>query len=270
MARAALSVLKTNWKYRQTTLDFVKRDFKLRYLGSMLGKYWNVLNPIALIAIYTFIFSVVMKARLGGLASESRFAYTIYLVSGLLPWTAFMESVTRGTRAYLDHAHIIKKISFPMEILETVVAGSATINFFIAYTIFLIISLLVGHSMSIHIILVPFALVLQILFAVGLAMFLGVLNVFFRDIENLVNIVFMVWFWVTPLVYEFTAVPQQFHWIIYLNPFFYFVDIYHHAVFYQTWPEAWKLGAAAGIAIVFFILGSSLLMKFRKDIPDEI
>ena len=185
IARSTLHFGRLNWLHRKVLVDFVKRDFKLRYLGSILGGYWNFVHPLAMILIYTVVFSQVMKAKLGSAGTDlGTYAFTVYLCAGLLPWNAFVEVVTRGTSIFHEHATLIKKVSFPMEILQPVVCGSSFITFAISMVIYAVLLFFTGQGISWSIVLVPILFLLQLLLGMGLALFLGAFNVFFRDITN--------------------------------------------------------------------------------------
>ena len=182
------------WNYRGFILESVKREFRLKYQNSLLGAAWTILNPLAMISIYTLIFSEVMKTRLPNV--DNAFAYSIYLCAGILAWGLFAEIVGRGQNIFLEHANLLKKISFPRLSLPIIVVFSAVLNFsiiFVLFTLFLIIS---GNFPGwIFFGIIP-VLLLQITLAIGLGMTLGVLNVFFRDVGQFFSIFLQFWFFI--------------------------------------------------------------------------
>jgi len=222
-----------------------------------------------MIAIYTVIFGRVMSARHAALG-DSTMAYVIYLVSGLLPWNAFTEMLLRGTRGFLEQSSMIKKMEFPMEVVQTTVAGSVTINFAISYAVFLLVTVAFGYVPTWHILLVPIVYVFQLFLAVGLAHFTSILNVFFRDTESMVGIITQVWFWVTPIIYLESIVPEWAHWLFWINPMYYFIRIYHDLVFGHMLPAPEMIAGAVGFAVTAFVLGSSFFCRFKVEVPDEI
>src|SRR5690606_9605932 len=141
------------------------------------------LIPLALIIIYTFVFGIVMEVKLGGVAGGNKYAFVVFLCAGLLPWNTFTEMLQRGTTVFVDNAHLIKKVRFPLEILQSVVVGSASLNFLIAFGLYLIVIAATGHGISSTILLLPVFLIFQVFFTVGLGMFLAVFNVLFRDVQ---------------------------------------------------------------------------------------
>ena len=146
-ARVLRYIILSNFRNKQLIWDLIRRDFKMRYLGSMMGSYWNIIHPIAMIAIYTLVFAKVMKIRLGG-QTTSPYEFTIYLCSGLLPWTAFQEVILRGSTQFHENANFIKKIAFPKEIIQSIATGSATIIFLFSMTIYAALILGSGHGVS--------------------------------------------------------------------------------------------------------------------------
>jgi len=270
LPRSTIHYVKINWRSSDLVMHLIRRDFRLRYLGSLFGSYWNLIHPITMILLYTAIFSQMMGARLATLGIENRFAYTIYLCAGLLPWNAFVEMVSRTTRVFLDQAPLIKKVSFPIEVLPTVVIASASFNFAIAFGLLLILCLASGVGISEHIVAVPFIFMVQMLLAAGIGMFTAVLNIFFRDVEQVVGIVMQVWFWMTPIVYLKQSVPEGFGKILLMNPMYYLVEMYHQVIVLHQWPDLRYFGIALASSVVVLMLGANFLSRFKSEIPDEI
>jgi lipopolysaccharide transport system permease protein len=258
--------------------DFVKKDFRARFAGSVVGIFWNVINPLVMIAIYALIFSRVMRAKLpdsGGSLRE--FSYSIYLCAGMIPWTMFAETLLRSTNIFLENANLIKKVSFPKQILNVSALITSTINFFIAFSFFIlflaIVNLLPGYSMHIPISLMLLfygVVICQQLFAFGLGMAFSALNVVFRDVGQLVNIVTQIWFWFTPIVYVKEIVPVSFQFLLKFNPMYHFIDIYQSIFYYNTFPRWTRLVAISSLTIVAMVIGYLIFRKLSDDIPDEI
>jgi lipopolysaccharide transport system permease protein len=267
---SAFTTARTNWQNRRVILDLTLRDFRLRYVGSLLGRYWNLINPLAMILIYTVIFSKVMAARLGNVSVDNPYAYTIYLCAGLMPWNALAELLSRGTNVFMDHAYLIKKVSFPREVLPAIVVGSTSVNFLISFALLLGLILITGHPVSFVILGVGVIFFLQLVFLFGLTCFLGTLNVFFRDIQQAVSIVLQIWFWLTPVVYLESAVPERFSAFLRINPFYYYISAYHDLIFWNRLPALSTVGICAGISLFFYVAGTSFLAKFKNEIADEI
>lgn len=248
----------------------IRRDFKIRYLGSMLGSYWNFIHPVAMITIYTIIFSKVLKAKLGPEFADDPYSYTLFICAGILPWTAFTELVSRSTSVFFDNANLVKKVNFPKEILLTITSGSATVNLGISMLIYAFLLIATGHGLSIHFMELPLIILLQSFFACSLGLVLGVLNVFFRDIQQMLPIVFQIWFWITPIIYTAQRVPEQFKGILLINPLYYFVSTYQHIMFLKSSAPLDHYVSIILGSTALFLLGSTLYYKLSDQISDEI
>jgi lipopolysaccharide transport system permease protein len=228
-------LMRAVWQYRGFVWGMVSREFQARYLHSLLGSAWAVLNPAAMIAIYTVIFSQVMRARLPG--ADDTFAYSIYLCAGLLPWTFFAEVLTRSLSVFLDHAALLKKVSFPRISLPVFLLLSSTVNFVIIFGLFLIVLVALGRFPGWVILALLPLLALQQALALGLGTLLGVLNVFFRDIGQLAAVILQFWFWLTPIVYSTAILPERARTILAWNPLAAPIDAYQQILVAGTWPQ---------------------------------
>lgn len=211
--KAALAQL---WHFRGFIVGSVRREFQSRYRNSLLGSAWTILNPLSMIAVYTLVFSQVMRARLPGV--DSTFAYSIFLMAGLIPWGMFAEIVTRGQNMFLENANLIKKVSFPKPCIPAILLLSSLINFMVVLGIFMLIALTVGLAPGWSLLgLIPLVL-LELVIATSLAIILGVFNVFFRDAGQLIGIFLQFCFWLTPIVYPIDIIPETYREWLNLNP----------------------------------------------------
>lgn len=215
-------------------VSLTKREFRLRYLGSMLGSYWNLIHPLIMIAIYTIVFSQVMHARLGGQVGP--YSYSLYLCSGLLAWNFMGEIINRGVNTLVDNSSFLKKISFPPLILYGAMIGSAAINFFISFGIFFIVLQFIKPVSLLYLILYFSIVLLMALFALGIAVTLGCLNVFMRDFQQITAVVFQLWFWFTPVVYLPDIIPTYARKLLYLNPAYVFIEPLHQLLYFNHLP----------------------------------
>lgn len=263
------------FKHSGLIRDFVYRDFKARYAGSVLGITWNILHPLVMIVIYVVVFSQVMRAKIPGAATG--FGYSIYLCSAIIPWGMFMELLLRYTNLFFEHSNLIKKVSFPREILHISALISGTINFLISFTIFMLF-LGILHVTGKHPVSIPFSrmlllfgvLLLQQVFCLGLGLAFSVLNVFFRDVGQLVNIAAQLWFWFTPIVYPLSVVPERLKGFFLLNPLYYYMKVYRSILYLNQNPEWKTVGIAAAVSLVTFLAGYSIYRKLRDEVTDEI
>lgn len=263
-----VSSLQAVWSFRGFILGSVQREFQLKYRGSMLGMAWTVLQPLAMIIVYTVIFSEVMKTRLPGV--EGSFAYSIHLCAGILTWGLFAEIVQRGQSVFLDNANLLKKINFPRLTLPIIVVSSALVNFAIIFSLFLLFLLVSGNLPSLSVVAVIPLIIVEVIFAVGLGITLGVLNVFFRDVGQLSGVLLQFWFWATPVVYPASILPQWAQTWMKLNPMYHLIKGYQDIFVVHQWPDWWSLAWIAGISALLAMNALRLFRKHAGEIVDEL
>lgn len=266
MIRAAS--LKAVWNHRGFVLGSVRREFQLRYRGTMLGIAWIVLQPLAMILIYTVIFSQVMKAKLHGV--EGDFAYSIYLCAGIITWGLFSEIIQRSQSVFLDNANLLKKLSFPRLTLPVIAVATALLNFAIVFGIFLIFLLITGNFPGMTILAMIPLLAVQVLFAVGLGVTLGVLNVFFRDVGQLSGMLLQFWFWATPIVYIASILPEWLRPWMNLNPMYHVMQGYQNIFVANQWPDWRNLALLALFSMGIAMYAVSLFSRHAGEIVDEL
>lgn len=260
-------MLNAVWHYRGFILGSVKREFRLRYNTSTLGTTWAVLNPLALVVIYTVVFSQVMNARLPGAASI--FGYGMYLCAGILCWNCFTEVSTRCMTVFIDNSNLIRKLAFPRLCLPLIVAMSSAVNFSIMLLILVAFKVFYpADNLALLSIIPLFAL--QMLFSLGLGVILGVLNVFFRDVGQFFTIVFQFWFWLTPIVYPISILPEKIQTIVHLNPITPLVGAYQTVFVYGAWPQWETLFSTLVVTLVLLSLAFFLYRKCSVDMVDML
>jgi lipopolysaccharide transport system permease protein len=249
-------------------IELAKRDFIERYSGSALGFVWSFIYPLINILIYMVIFGSLMGARLPGMTSV--WGYGIYLISGIVPWTAFANTVTRSSTVYLDKKNIISKIHVDLPTLPLFIVLSETITFIVTFVIFLIILLITGFEFTPLLLLVPLVYLIQQVFAHSLAFFLAIFVVFLRDLKEVVSIGFMIWFWFTPIVYVFFILPDFVQQVLFWNPMLPVISAYHDIFVYQRMPSFYYLTIVLVISILLIVLDYVIFKKLEKDIRDFI
>ena len=262
------NLMRSVWCYRGFIAGSVKREFQVRYCHSLLGAAWTVLNPLAMIVVYTMVFSQLMHARLPHV--DKPFAYGIYLCAGLLTWGFFTDVVSRMQVVFLDNGNVIKKLRFPRLCLPLISVLNAGLSFCIIFSLFLGFLLLSGNFPGWVVIGVLPVLVVQIVFSVGLGIILGVLNVFFRDIAQLFGIVLQFWFWFTPIVYTVSTLPAGVQAWVKWNPMLPLIVAYQDIFVSGVWPHWFSLWPVAVSSIVLCWLGMRLFRKHAGDMVDEL
>jgi lipopolysaccharide transport system permease protein len=256
------------WAYRGFIGGMVARDFRSRYLQSLLGAFWAVAVPLLMIAIYTLIFSQVMSARLQG--SNDPLAYSLFLMAGLFPWTLFVETVTRCQTVFVEQGGLIKKAAFPRSSLPIASALSAAVNFIILFVLFLGVLALSGRWPGAALLAFVPLLLLQQALAIGLGVLLGTIHVFFRDTGHLTGVALQFWFWLTPIVYPAAIVPASVRGALGLNPMQKLMLAYQDVVLKGAWPSWGSLAPLAVMALLFLALGYLAFRNLSGELVDQL
>ncbi len=262
------AMLKSVWAYRGFVAGSVKREFQAKYRNSLLGAAWTLLNPLAMILVYTLVFSQVMRTKLPG--NDSGYAYSIYLCAGVLTWGLFAEITSRSQNVFLEHANLIKKLAFPRICLPLIVVANALLNFLIVFGLFVGFLLLSGNFPGwVFLAVVPLILI-EVLFSVGLGIILGVLNVFFRDVGQFFAIFLQFWFWFTPIVYPATILPEGVRSLLAWNPMAGLIGAYQ-AILVDAQLPAWPtLLPITLLGLVLCVFGMRLFRRRAGELVDEL
>jgi lipopolysaccharide transport system permease protein len=259
-------LLRAAWRYRFFIGSSVRNDLRARVARSQLGAAWVVLQPLAQVAIFTLVLSEVLGARLPGTGNPN--AYAIYLMAGSLCWALFNEIVTRCLGIFVGSAPLLKKIAFPRICLPLIAVGSSLLNNLLLFLAMVLIFALMGHAPTAALLWLPVLTALTAALALGLGLLLGVLNVFVRDVGQVMVIVLQLLFWLTPIVYMPSIVPGRYaHWLA-LNPLYPLVQAYQQVILYGAAPASgWGLASTATLSAL--LLAAAFLL-FRRASPDMV
>ena len=219
-----------------------------------------IIHPLTQAAIYALVLAELMGARLQGL-TDSKFAYPIYLLSGILAWSLFSEVISRCLTLFIDNGNLLKKIVFPRISLPLIATGSALLNNLLLFIAIIAVFGLLGHVPGVEIIWVPLLILITLGLALGIGLILGVLNVFIRDVGQVVPVVLQLGFWFTPIVYTPNAVPQTFRPFLYLNPMTTIVNGFQNTMLFNATPDFVSLGR---IALITLVLMAGAFILFRR------
>jgi lipopolysaccharide transport system permease protein len=253
------------WRYRYFILSSIKTELRIKFIRSRLGVFWMILNPLAQVVIFAFVLSAVLSAKLPGI--DNRYAYAIYLMAGILGWSLFIEIVSRCLTLFIDNGNILKKLVFPRIALPLIATGSALVNNILLFFAILTIFSLLGHLPGTALLWLPAPMVVNIAFALGFGLALGVLNVFMRDIGQIVPVIMQFLFWLTPIVYMADIIPTQYRGWLVLNPLTPIITGYQNALLYNRPPEWAGLSVVALMAAT--LLGFALVL-FRRASPEMV
>ena len=268
LMRSIIAGITAVWGYRGLIIGMVWREFQVKYMNSLLGSIWSVLQPVAMVFVYTVIFSKIMRARVAGI--DDALAFGLFVCAGLLTWGFFSELLGRCPNLFIDQANLLKKVHFPRLTLPLTLLLSSLINFCIIFGIFLVFLILTGRFPGYVIISFLPLLIIQQTFAIGLGMILGTLNVFFRDVGHFLNIVLQFWFWLTPIVYPISIVPDNALYLLNLNPMTKIIVAYQDIILRQKWPVWDEFGFHVLLALITLLVGYIVFKSLSGDIVDEL
>jgi len=260
--------LKPLCRYKSFIFGAVKREFQNKYQNSLLGASWMIINPISMIFVYTVIFSQVMQTKLQSVTSN--FSYSIYLCSGILTWGFFSEIVNRSLNVFIENSSLLKKLSFPRLCLPAVVVLNAGLNFSIIFGLFTLFLLVSGNFPGFAYFAILPLLIVLVIFAVGMGITLGVLNVFFRDVGQFFSIFLNFLFWLTPIVYTTNILPVKLQSFLLFNPMATLITSFQTVLVSGMWPDWWRLGYPATLGLILCALGVRLFKKYGGDMVDEL
>jgi lipopolysaccharide transport system permease protein len=255
-------------RYAALVSSFVSKDIRSRYVGSLMGFFWTVVHPLIELITYTFVFTVILRVSFEDHYSTGTNA--LFLFCGMIPWFCISESLTRSTNAIRENAHLVKKVRFPASVLCTYINLSEVFNQLIRFVLLFAAALLIGHGLTIHLLILIPILLLQLLFTLGLSMFLAATQVYFKDTQHLLAPVLMIWLFITPIFYPARYFPKEFSPLLMLNPMSHLVGIYRELILNHRLPHWGSVIIFATCASVAFALGSVLFQRHAKEFPDLV
>lgn len=249
--------------------NFMFKDLKNRYAGSMMGFVWSIIHPLTTLAVYSIVFSWMLKMRVGLELGTDNF--TIWMFAGLLPWIYFSETLNRSTSVVLDNSNLIKKTVFPSEILPISLLLSNAVNFLIGFVILIGGIFLTGGDFSL--VSLPFVIVYVIplsLFTLGLSWLCASLNVFFRDLGQLVTVLLNIIFYASSIIYPVTVVPDKVKDWLFFNPMIHVVEGIRRGLFKLEFISNDGLLYLYIFSIFIFVFGQYIFQKTKKGFVDVL
>jgi len=246
--------LRDIWEYRELLYFLTWRDVKVRYKQTVVGFLWAIIQPFLKMVVFSIIFGTLAKMDSEG------FPYPIFLYAGLLPWQFFASSVSRSGESIVASTNLITKVYFPRLVIPIASVGACLVDFAISFIILVILMLYYNVVPTLSMFMVLPLILATIFTALGVGMFISALNVAYRDFRYIVPFLVQIWMFLTPVIYSTGIIPENWRWLILLNPMAGIVDAYRSAILGK--PFGWgNLGISMGMAVVIFLCG---LMYFRK------
>lgn len=255
------------FRFRTLFRGFLTKEIRGRFAGSVGGFFWSLLTPLANLFIYIFVFSVVLDLRLKPMETGTD-SFAVFFLAGMLPWLAFSEALTSATDLFLGRANLITKVSFPLELLP--LTGLVVPFFFngLGFVMYLVYLVWKGYA---HVgwLWLPLVIGMHMVFTLGLIALISSLTVFLQDIKQFVGIAVSLWFFLTPIIYPLSMVPEAYRWMITVNPMYPFIDLYHQVLLQGSISYA-MLGCGMGLAILVFIGGMVVFERSKYAFADVL
>lgn len=242
--------------------NLVGRNLKVKYRRSVLGVLWTLLSPLATVMIFYFVFKIILKVQVPH--------YMAFLVSGVLPWAFFSQTVTEGMNSVVGNVGIVAKVPVPVQIFPLAGAITNFITLFLALPVILGVSVLTDVPLSGSIVLLPFFFMCLFFMSYGLSLVLGLLFVYFRDLSHILGLVMQLWFYGTPVFYNPDMVPAKYHWILLANPVGSCFVSLHQILAYGQWPSQEMIGCSVLWAFVLMSFGLFVFKSTHREVIENL
>jgi lipopolysaccharide transport system permease protein len=252
--------------------QLTKREIISRYRGSFLGILWTIINPILILAIYTFVFGFVFKVRLDQSSSSEndQFSFALLLFSGLIVYNIFSDCLSRSPGLVLANINYVKKIIFPLDILPWVNLGATLFHAAISLLVFLIALLLIKHSIDWTVIWIPVILTPFLLLTLGISWFLAATGVFVRDIGQFIGLALTMLLFLSPVFYPASALPESLRDYLFLNPLSFIIEQLRAVALYGQLPDWQGLAIYTFLGLIFAQIGFVWFEKTREGFADVL
>lgn len=251
------------WRFRVLIWSLVSRHLNARYRGSFFGFFWSFLNPLCLIAVYALVFRYYIRFN----QVEN---YALFVFVGLLPWLWFSTAVLEATSAINSGGHLITKAMFPPHVLPVVAILTHLANYLFAIPLLFLFMFYSNVPVSWSLIALPLVIFLELVLLTGLSLGLSALNVHFRDIQHILGNLLTLLFFLCPILYPVTVIPERFQFTLWLNPVALFTTMYQDIFFRGEFPGALPLLTVSGFAIVAFALGNWIFNQYRESFAELV
>lgn len=262
MASRLVEAVRLLIRHRSLALEMTRREISDQYAGQILGRFWAVGHPLFVMALYIFVFAVVFKIRLPD-TSDLPLDYTVYILSGLIPWLGFQQGMARACTAFTSQANLVKQIVFPIEILPVRTVLASIVTQLIATLALVVYVASTAEAVPATYLLLPVLLAVQILAMFGIAFILATVGVFLRDLKDLVQLFLTAGIYLMPVVYLPDWVPAVLRPLLYANPFSYMVWCYQDALYFGRVAHPWAWVVFLGGSLFVFATGYRLFRRLK-------
>lgn len=264
-----ITALRSIYTNRRIIPPLTKREIYGRYQGSILGLLWSFLNPIIMLIVYTFVFSVIFKAKWGA-TSESRVEFAIILFIGLIIYNVFAEMISRSPSLITSNVNFVKKVVFPIQVLPIIALGTTIFHMVISFTVWLIAYILFFGIPNYTIIYLPIIIIPLCLFSLGFSWFLASLGVYLRDLSQIVGLFTTILMFLSPIFYPITALPPTFQKILHLNPLTFLIEEARSILMWGNTPDWPTLLYVTLASVIVACLGLGWFEKTKSGFADVL
>lgn len=258
-----MRLMKELWEYREMIISLVKRDLKSRYKGSVLGFFWMFLNPLLQLAVYTVVFSTIMRMGIE--------KFYLFLFVALVPWIFFSTCLSAGTTVIFSQQDMVKKIYFPREVLPLSFTISQFVNMLLSFIVIFLVVIASGVEVDpVALLYLPFIMFVEFMLALGTTYFVSALNVYFRDLEHISGIISMAWMYLTPILYPIDMVPEHYRSLLYLNPMTFIIIAYRDILYYGKTPQMHMMVQAAVMGAAVLLVGQLVFARLQRHFVEEL
>lgn len=258
------------WRNKDLLRNLVRREVVSRYKGSILGVFWSLVTPILMLAIYTFVFSVVLKARWGASESDSKIEFALLLFAGLMFFNLFSECISSAPGLVITNVNYVKKVVFPLEILPWVRMGAALFHFVVSLFVWLVAYLMLFGLPHWQVVVLPLVMLPFVLFVMGLSWALASLGVYVRDVSQIIGLVITVLMFLTPIFYPTSSLPLAYQPLMTLNPLTHPIEMARDLLYWGKLPSIINLAIYYLGALICAALGFAWFQKTRKGFADVL
>ncbi len=245
------------WEYREMVQSLVRRDLRGRYKASVLGFLWTFIVPLCQLLVYTVVFSVILQSGIE--------KFYLYLFIGLIPWNFFSTCLTGGASCILQQQSLVNKIFFPREVVPVSFVTAAFVNMLYCEIVVFAVCIFSGVHFSLAgLLCLPVVMLIEYIFTLGITMIISALDVYFRDLEHILGILSMAWMFMTPIMYDISIVPENLMPVFQLNPMTSIITAYRDIMYAGSVPKPETLGVAAGMGVLFLLVGFLVFGKMKR------
>jgi len=255
--------IKEIFMYADMVKSLVKRDLRGKYKGSVLGFLWTFINPLCQIIVYIIVFSLIVRTSLD--------KFYVYVITGMIPWFFFDSSLRQGAGCVRYQGDMVKKIYFPREVLPLACVTSNFVNMLFCFVIVFAVLIVSGTGISISaLFFLPVVMIVEYILALGFALTVSAITVYFKDLEHIVTVILMAWIYMTPILYAMDAVPAKIAWIFQLNPMTHVIEAYHSVLYWKRIPGGAGFWYSVAFAAVALIVGELVFSRSSDNFAEEL